>query len=485
MAQTEDTELRDLVIEALEKNGSLAKIRALLRANVFLAFEDDFDNIRQNASLDNVLKLPEGILALSVVHEFLEFCNLKNTLFVYMSESRQGKEYNYEGKHYLNEKLNLYKQDVREPILITLIKLFNQSKYFDQHGNGESRKQVKLASNYRDDENCTYIVHEDSQGSTTSNSQSDNMSDDKNKLHLRLQLDNSDTDTSSDSAREKSRSEYIPSEHFKRSDKNVIQHTSKEHSDMVHDKRSDIITHKKEQNILHDTLKDLKITNSSSDSTSYVELKPYNDFDGKILNTENVTVVKKQDNKNNSPRSSTKNNSHSKSIEGAKSASSSNASSLSFKDEQIKSNKDHTSPQASIKSDVDTAEYSYDFASSPSLKNIDKPKLTKADSTSHTLETVEGKYSPNKNLSVESQQHSSHSSVSISDVADLISDKSSSAGNQSRNDKSTDHKSSLSSRHSKKKSQSHQSKIMSDDSGDFTESPVPSLSNLSLDIHSD
>lgn len=217
-----------------------------------------------------------------------------------------------------------------------------------------------------------------------------------------------------------------------------------------------------------------------------MELKLYNDFDGKILNTENVTVAEKQENKSNSPRSSSKNNSHSKSIEGGKSVSSSNVSSSSFKNEQNKSKKDHTSPQTSIKSDTDTAEYSYDFASSPSLKNIDKTKHTKATgSAAHTLESVEGKRSPNKNVSVESQQHSSHSSVSISDVADLISDKSSSAGNQSRNDKLTDHKSSLSSRHSKKKSQSNQSKILSDDSGDFTDSPVPSLSNLSLDIHSD
>lgn len=60
MAQAEDTELRDLVIEALERNGSLAKIRALLRANIFLAFEDECENLKQNVNLDNILKLPEG-----------------------------------------------------------------------------------------------------------------------------------------------------------------------------------------------------------------------------------------------------------------------------------------------------------------------------------------------------------------------------------------------------------------------------------------
>ncbi|XP_013166532.1 PREDICTED: T-cell activation GTPase-activating protein 1-like isoform X2 [Papilio xuthus] len=61
MAQSEDTELRDLVVEALEKNGSLAKIRALLRANIFLVFEDECENIKQNVSLDSILKLPEGV----------------------------------------------------------------------------------------------------------------------------------------------------------------------------------------------------------------------------------------------------------------------------------------------------------------------------------------------------------------------------------------------------------------------------------------
>lgn len=488
MAQAEDTELRDLVIDALERNGSLAKIRALLRANIFLAFEDECENLKQNLNLDNVLKLPEGLLALSVIHEFLEFCRLKNTLFVYMSESRQGNEYHYEGKKKLADKLNFNKCDMKEPILLTLIKnmLKPHQKKFDSNINSNfSNHDTCDEKNYREEENCTYILHEDSQSSATSMSQSDNSSDEKNKLHLRLQLDNSDTDTSSDSARDKTNSEYIPGDH-------ILQMNEKSIQDNVIPEKSIASANIREQNkqTPRDTpgsgtsmvLNELKLTTSSSDSTSYIDIKPFNSLDEKLLNTAGLPPVninmKDQAKTNVTPEPNVKADQLS-----PKSLTVSNMSAASIKENEnkiVKENqKNSLSMQESAKSEGDTADISYgdDFSPSPVSKYKDVPD--KQHKSSEAIQEKSDK-SVMKNLSVESPHQtsqSSQSSVSISDVADLISEKSLSLShNKSRLSESI---------HSKGRDDRKQSKVHSDDSGDFTESPVPSLSNLSLDIHSD
>ncbi|CAH0699144.1 unnamed protein product [Spodoptera exigua] len=471
MAQAEDTELRDLVIEALERNGSLAKIRALLRANIFLAFEDEYENLKQNVALDNILKVPEGLLALSVVHEFLEFCCLKNTLFVYKPESRQGTEYKYEGRKKLVEKMNLPKYDTKEPILLTLVNnmVKSQKKYFDSDANSNY-------NNNREEQNCTYILHEDSQSSTTSNSQSDNSSDEKNKLHLRLQLDNSDTDTSSDSARDKTSSEYVPGDHILRTEDNGSNYITQKSSDCVDARDDKLITFSRPRNETSLLMSELKLaTNSSSDSTSYLELKPFNSLDEKMINTAGLPVVETESSPN------FLSNVQSDLVNTKPGTLSSSASPMTNKLENNNkvSEGSEKKSQDSGKSDADTAEFSYgdDFSSSPVSKlkeNIEKQTKSSA-STQDELEKS------NKNVSIESPHQtsqSSQSSVSLSDVADLISEKSSLSISHNKSKVSGNN-------HSKGMSDQKQSKVLSDDSGDFTESPVPSLSNLSLDIHSD
>ncbi|KAJ2946497.1 hypothetical protein O0L34_g12546 [Tuta absoluta] len=486
MAQTEDTELRDLVVEALEKNGSLAKIRALLRANVFLVFEDEGQNLKQNLSLDNILKLPEGAICLSIIHEFLEFCNLKNTLFVYMAESRQGTDYSYQGQSKLAEKLGLpTKETTKEPILITLlkqaIKTSSQRKYFDQNDAHNLKNQDKQDENNFNDQNCTYIVHEDSSSSATSNSQYDNSSDEKNKLHLRLQLDNSDTDTSSDSARDKSSSEYIPSEHIIKNSESE-QHTETRFSQNLspgvrHIKQSPIYEDRRNEANFSQEVK--LINNSSSDSTSYRDLKSYHILEEKLLNTTGVptiTETKEKDCPNpgaliNISQSSDKTDSPQ--LTATKADSASDTFSIEKTDNKMafKKNCDNV-----WKSDGDTAEYSNDFTSSLDNKNTD---IT--DNSAKSLPSNKDK--DTKNLSFESPRQSSQSSqssVSISDVADLISERSISYGNHDNNSLEA------------KTTNNNLTKVLyndrskqSDDSAEFSESPVPSLSNLSLDIHSD
>lgn len=492
MAQAEDTELRDLVIEALEKNGSLAKIRALLRANIFLAFENECENIKQNVTLDNILNIPEGVLCLSIINEFLEFCNLKNTLFVYKAETRQGKEYKYEGQKVLLDKLNLVKYGgKKEPILITLIKStlkLSQNKFFEQNdvSNNTKAPEKSYENAFKDDENCTYIVHEDTSTTTTSNSQSDNSSDEKNKLHLRLQLDNSDTDTSSDSVRGKTSSEYIPNEHVidhnKQNMKNVFGSQNQDNSKQI----TNLIIGNNQENLSSYYLNEFKVgQNSSSDSTSYVELKPFSSIDEKLLNTTGVPILGNLDGKLLSPTKQQSPginiNNDLKSPNPGSTFSSAVNQSASLKDENHKFGKHSESKimEESGKSDAETADYSFDFSSPSSKKEISgKPKSPNSaheDLTSHS----------NKNMSHESHAQnsaSSQSSVSISDVADLLSEKSFSYGQNNIDGNQPDEiKSKLSNSNDAKKESSRNE----DDSGDFSESPIPSLSNLSLDVQSD
>ncbi|CAK1599669.1 unnamed protein product [Parnassius mnemosyne] len=468
MAQAEDTELRDLVVEALEKNGSLAKIRALLRANIFLVFEDDCENIKQNVNLENILKIPEGILCLSLVHEFLELCNLKNTLFVYMSESRQGKEYSYEGHSSLSEKLKLTKRNKdKEPLLVTLVKnvLQQQKKLF-----GHNENSVNRSDNiYKDEQNNTYIVHEDST-SGTSHTNSDNSSDEKNKLHLRLPLDNSDTDTSSDSARDKTSSEYTPSEHSLTNqvspNKNTI--NLQEHSKNQIIQNSGICVQEPEKN---------KNASSVSDTTSYVKIKPLSPLEKVLINT---TGVPYSDEKNVPEHTKvySKIEVESPTPKHPSSSLKSNNNNHKYKNEINKIEK-----QRSEDSGNDITGYSLDFTSTTSGNKDSAGREVES-------ESVEEKYiesSLHKLLShhENSDQKSitTPSSVSTSEAADIISDKSNSLEqkyiekNSSQNSKSIMNQT--------KNSLSDHNKLLDDDSGDYSESPIPSLSNLSLEIHSD
>ncbi|XP_011568769.3 centrosomal protein 43 [Plutella xylostella] len=515
MAQTEDTELRDLVMEALEKNGSLAKIRALLRANVFLAFEEDSEIIKHNISLDNILKVPEGILTLSLVHEFLEFCELKNTLFVYMSETRQGKEYSYEGQKQLADKLHGFNYDeTKEPILLSIVKNISkvyQRKCYD-HGDGTVV--------HRDDQNSTYIVHEDSScnnsSSSQSNSQSDQSSDEKNKLHLQLPLDNSDTDTSSDSAREKTRSEYIPNDHIvihdegedhtDNSKKHLLKINESNNTNMGHSKLSGI-----QSNLLNVSTLRLKYNdnyplkteetsiaaNNSDESTSYVDVNPY-DHVSDSINTSGIPdkpseVLPVEKDKGSVSENEIKNSPQQDSISLA---TSSNVTSLSSKHISYTTMMKKFMDESN-KSATNTPEYTCDFSSSPPTNDKQSDLEPNLKSPGSTVVEEGEMVSPNINKhsrvdSPHQNSQSSQSSVSISDVADLIELSEANSPMMykiSEQNRSKELTSSVSnSLHNRNefvsKANSHH-KLPSDDSGDFSESSVPSLSNLSLDIHSD
>ena len=94
----EDTELRDLVATTLENSGILGKIKAQLRANVYIALEEG-DNVKSKSKLINqnlidFLSTTNGRLVASLVREFLEFFDLDFTLAVFDPETNIGSEVN-------------------------------------------------------------------------------------------------------------------------------------------------------------------------------------------------------------------------------------------------------------------------------------------------------------------------------------------------------------------------------------------------------
>nr|XP_023680610.1 FGFR1 oncogene partner isoform X13 [Paramormyrops kingsleyae] len=89
-AAEEDTELRDLLIQNLENNGVLNKIKAELRAAVFLALEQQDKEENKpplvNESLKKFLNTRDGRLATSLIIDFLQVFNLDFTLAVFQPE---------------------------------------------------------------------------------------------------------------------------------------------------------------------------------------------------------------------------------------------------------------------------------------------------------------------------------------------------------------------------------------------------------------
>ncbi|XP_036398301.1 centrosomal protein 43-like isoform X3 [Megalops cyprinoides] len=89
-AAEEDTELRDLLIQNLENSGVLNKIKAELRAAVFLALEEQ-EKVENktplvNESLKKCLNTKDGRLVASLITDFLQVFNLDFTLAVFQPE---------------------------------------------------------------------------------------------------------------------------------------------------------------------------------------------------------------------------------------------------------------------------------------------------------------------------------------------------------------------------------------------------------------
>ncbi|KAM9234165.1 centrosomal protein 43 isoform 2-T2 [Dugong dugon] len=136
----EDTELRDLLVQTLENSGVLNRIKAELRAAVFLALEEQ-EKVENktplvNESLKRFLNTKEGRLVASLVAEFLQFFNLDFTLAVFQPESStlQG----LEGRENLARDLGIIEAEgtVSGPLLLEVIRRCQQKEKGPASGEG-------------------------------------------------------------------------------------------------------------------------------------------------------------------------------------------------------------------------------------------------------------------------------------------------------------------------------------------------------------
>lgn len=178
----EDTELRDLVVQTLESNGVLAKIRAELRASVFLALEEQ-DSVMNpepllNKTVKQYLSNSEGKLLFSLVREFLEYFGLDYTISVYDPETYFGKEYNYAGRNKLCEELGI---DSTEPLLGEILKnsingAFNSSQKNKTSGRHDETDEASTNfANATFEVSVPKIIHNESVSSSNDNDSSEKL----------------------------------------------------------------------------------------------------------------------------------------------------------------------------------------------------------------------------------------------------------------------------------------------------------------------
>ncbi|NXP13683.1 FR1OP protein, partial [Thinocorus orbignyianus] len=131
-ATEEDTELRDLLVQTLESSGVLNKIKAELRAAVFLALEEQ-EKVENkaplvNESLKSFLGTKDGRLVAGLVAEFLRFFNLDFTLAVFQPESSTLN--GLDGRENLARDLGITEAEgtVGGPLLLEVVKKCQQKK---------------------------------------------------------------------------------------------------------------------------------------------------------------------------------------------------------------------------------------------------------------------------------------------------------------------------------------------------------------------
>lgn len=126
MSVVEDTELRDLVKQALEKSGVLPKIRAELRANVFLVLDQNSlqDNKFRNEKLKKFMDTEDGVKSVKIIREFLEYFDLNFTAAVFDEEVLRGRHYDYCGP---SEFLEDFEHVSEGPVIAQLLSVVKRS----------------------------------------------------------------------------------------------------------------------------------------------------------------------------------------------------------------------------------------------------------------------------------------------------------------------------------------------------------------------
>uniref|UniRef100_A0A8C8WP32 Centrosomal protein 43 n=1 Tax=Panthera leo TaxID=9689 RepID=A0A8C8WP32_PANLE len=173
----EDTELRDLLVQTLENSGVLNRIKAELRAAVFLALEEQ-EKVENktplvNESLRKFLNTRDGRLVAGLVAEFLQFFNLDFTLAVFQPETStfQG----LDGRENLARDLGIIEAEgtVGGPLLLEVIRRCQQKEKGSTNGEANSeasQSDTSLSSSEPKSRSSLHLpTHETKIGSFLSN----------------------------------------------------------------------------------------------------------------------------------------------------------------------------------------------------------------------------------------------------------------------------------------------------------------------------
>lgn len=154
MSVDEDTELRDMVIEQLDANGVLGKLKAMLRAHVFLTLEHP-ENVKKpnNDLLRKSLATNEGRLMAALVLEYLHFFNLEFTVMTFKPEAGLDDSASL-ARDELSRQLDIVEseQSPAHPLLCELIKRLGDSSSSDEKSRGRrSTEHADLTQKHIDD----------------------------------------------------------------------------------------------------------------------------------------------------------------------------------------------------------------------------------------------------------------------------------------------------------------------------------------------
>ncbi|XP_075058658.1 centrosomal protein 43 [Mixophyes fleayi] len=146
-AAEEDTELRDLLIHTLENNGVLNKIKAELRASVFLALDEqeraDNKSSLINESLRQFLGTRDGRLVVGLVTDFLQHFHLDFTLAVLQPEA--GLPNTPDDRAVTARELGLSEAGRKGPLILELLRHYQQ-KESAVHGDERPRSLLQELS---------------------------------------------------------------------------------------------------------------------------------------------------------------------------------------------------------------------------------------------------------------------------------------------------------------------------------------------------
>jgi hypothetical protein len=121
----EINELKNLVIQSLEANGVLGQIRAQIRSSVFKIIEMQETNQKKNAGFfwenplcQTIYDHNEGIVALELIHDFLEHFKMDYTSSVFSHEANLKAP---ASKEVLAKKIGIAHPDNSKPLLFQII----------------------------------------------------------------------------------------------------------------------------------------------------------------------------------------------------------------------------------------------------------------------------------------------------------------------------------------------------------------------------